>query len=134
GIVTGRVRAHAVGDALHEGRPQAGPSALHRFVDHGVARQDVVAVDPHARDAVGVRLDGDGRAGRLALGGHADGPLVVLADHHAGHLEHTREIDGVVKVWLAGRAVSHEPHGNDAVALDLRRPGRAHRLGDLGTD
>ena len=138
-VVGGGVRAHPVGERLDERRPLAGAGGLERRLGHGVDREDVVAVDPHAgeAEAAGALVERD--AG-LPLGGLGDGPLVVLAEEHhrgvVGRGEHERLVD----VTLAGRAVAEV--GDDggvalgvagadrAVALDAHRvAGRVQRLG-----
>ena len=128
------MRTHSVGHTLDEAGAAA-PAGIGCSIAYGaIDRQDVVPVHPDARHAVGPRLDGDGFRCRLLRRGHADRPVVVLTDQHAGHLEDGTEVHGIVEVGLTGGPVAHEAHRHHAVATLLGRPGRAHRLGDLRPD
>src|SRR4051812_6756536 len=51
GVVGRRMGAHAVGEGLDERRPAALPRVVERGLGDGVHREDVVAVDPDAREA-----------------------------------------------------------------------------------
>ena len=105
--------------------------ARHRVRDDVVEREDVVAVDADRGDAVGAALDGERRRGCLPARGHADRPVVVLADDHAGHAVDAGERHRGVEVGLARRAVADEAQRHGAIALELRCPRGADGLREL---
>ena len=131
GIVARGVRADAVGEGLDVRRAAARAGPRDGVRDGVVEREDVVAVDADRRDAVGAALDREGGRGRLPARRHADRPVVVLADDHAGHAVHARERHRGVEVGLARRAVADEAEGDDLVALELGGPRGADGLREL---
>ena len=121
-VVGGGVRPHAIGDGLDEGRSPAAARTLERDARRGHDGENVVAVNPEARDAeprgaVGDRPDG------LHADGLGDRPLVVLAEEDHGSLEAGGENHGLVDVALAGGTVAEVGDGDrvDAVALAAHR-------------
>src|SRR5262249_41915946 len=94
----------------------------------------IVPIDANRGDAVRARLHGDRAACRLLRSGHADGPVVVLADKNDGHFVDARKVHRVVEIGLARSAVASEPEGDALALLDLHGPSCADRLRELRAD
>ena len=133
GVIGCRVRPHPVGDGLDVGRAAAGSSAIESDAHRGHDRDDVVAVDPDARDAEAGRTVGD-RAHGLHPDGLRDRPLVVLAEEDDRGREARGEDHGLVDVALAGRAIAEVGDGDRIDAILLRAHGPAGRVKGLRTD
>ncbi len=107
----------------------AGPFPLRAWSTrpaHGrEARQDVVAVDAHARDAESRRAPRD-RELRLDRDGLGDRPLVVGAHEDDGSAEGRREHERLVHIALARGAVAEVGGGDLVGAVALN----AHRIAD----
>lgn len=111
------MRAHPVGERLHEGGALAAAGPLQGPLGDGQAGEDVVAVDADAREAVALRALVERDAG-LLLGRLGDGPLVVLAEEHDGGVVDRGEGERFGDVALAGGAVSEvRDHGRVGAVL-----------------
>ena len=58
-------------------------------------------------------------AGLLPRDRHRDGPLIVLHEEHARRTEHGGQVEGLVRVALGRRAVTHEGDGDRVLAESL---------------
>src|SRR5438552_4328577 len=134
GIVAGRVRAHPVRHRLDHGWAAAGPGLVDRGLRPCVHREDVVPVHADAFESVRQRLLCKRLCRGLTGDGDRDRELVVLAEKDRRGLEHPREVHRGMEVALARRTVAEVGHRDDVVLPDLRGPGGADRLGNLGAD
>ena len=121
------MRTHPVGEGLDQRRALTGAGVVERGPGHGVGREHVVAVDPHAGEAEALRALVE-RDPALRRRRRRDAPLVVLAEEHdravvdAG--PHERLVDvalaagpvaevgdhGLAGLRVADRAVLGDPH------------------------
>src|SRR5437879_2242596 len=131
GIVRGRVDAKAVRHALDQRRTLTRARPLDRLARGRVDREHVVAVHLDPGQTVGERLLGDRLRVGLLLERYGDRPLVVLADEHDRHVPDPREVQRLVEVTLAGRAVAEIRHDDRVVAAVLGGVGQADRVGEL---
>ena len=127
------MHAQAVGDALDEGRPVAGPCPLDRLAAGRVDRQHVVAVDLQAGEAVGERLLGDGARVGLLLERDRDRPLVVLDQEHQRHVPDAGEVHRLVEIALGRGPVAAVGHHHRVVAAVLGGVGEARPRGAAGS-
>ena len=98
----------AVGLGFDQRRPVAAPRPGARLL-HGVPhRDDVVAVDRDAGDAVGRGARGDLRVERHVAQRRRRGVEVVLADEDDRRLAHAGEVQPLVEGRVVGRAVAEE--------------------------
>src|SRR5581483_8803972 len=130
-VVARRVAAQTIRERLDERRPFAAHSSRDGISRRLHDREDVVAVDAHAGDAVRDALHREALARRLSLGGDADGPTVVATEKDRRRLEDAREVEPVVELVRARRAFAEVDERHEVVLLDLRRPREADRLPDL---
>ena len=105
-VVGGVVRAHAVGAGLDQRRPLPRPRPRDRPRAGVVHREEVVAVDELAGDAVAGRPRREARRGRLLAHRGRDGPAVVLQDEDDRGAAHAGEVQRLVRVALRRRAVA----------------------------
>ena len=119
------VAPHPEGLELEEGRPLAAPRPVGRASDRPVDGQQVVAVHHDARHAVADAAVREVLAGVLLVGGGREPPVVVLDHEEDRQLPDRREVERLVEVALAGRAVPGEGGGHAPVALQLRGEGEA---------
>ncbi len=103
-----------------------------RLVQHREHGHRVVAVDLLRRDAVADPLVRQRRSRGLLRERDADRVLVVLDDEHDRRLEHGGEVERLVEVALAGRAVTDERQGDGAAALARLAVREARGVDELG--
>lgn len=124
-----------VGRGLQQGGPVSCPGPPRQGGDGVPDRDDVVAVDRLARDAVGGRPVGGGPGDRGDVGDrrvlHVQ---VVLADEEHRQLPYGGQVERLVEGSDVGRAVAEEGHRDLAGAAQPRRPGRAGRHREMGAD
>ncbi len=88
----------------------------------------VVAVDEQGWDAVADALGGDRRRGGLLGQRHADRVAVVLDEEHHGRLPDRREVERLVRVALARRAVAEHDQRGLVRAPQRGGVGEPHRV------
>lgn len=125
---------HPVGQGLDQGGATTGPGPVHGFSGHAPDRDQVVAVHRHPWNSVALGFLGDALHLRLLVGGHADGPAVVLHHHHQGGLKDRGEVQTFVKVALGGAAVANEYRHHGVLAHKPLGMGHPGGLRDLGGD
>jgi hypothetical protein len=121
------VPAHPVGLELEQRRPVAAAAAVDGAPHRAYDRQKVVAVDDVARHAVAEAAVGQVQAGVLLVRGRREAPLVVLDHEDDRQLPDGRQVERLVEVALARRAVARERRGHALLAAQLRRERQAAR-------
>ena len=126
------MRAHAVRVRLDQRGSLAAAGGVEGLARHGVGREHVVAVDPHAGEAEALRAPVERDAG-LVVGGGRDAPLVVLAEEDDRRVVDAGPDERLVDVALAAGAVAEVGDDRLAVgAVGLRADGavllHAHRV------
>ena len=119
------VAAHAERLELQQRRSLAaagaGGGSTHRAHD----REEVVAVDHVARHAVAEAAVGEVQARVLLVRRRREAPVVVLDHEHHRQLPDRREVQRLVEVALARRAVAGERGGDAVLPAQLRGEGEA---------
>jgi hypothetical protein len=115
------VSAHAERLELDERRPFSASRPRGGVAHRANDGQQVVPVADDARDAVADAAIGQMRAGVLLGDGRRQPVLVVLDDEDDGELPHGREVQRLVKIALAGRAVAGERDGDARFTAQLKR-------------
>ena len=132
GVVGVGVRLHPVGDRLHQGGAAAFAGLGDRGGEHRVQRDQVVAVDAHAGQAVADGLVRQVCRVRLLVQRHGDRVLVVLHQEHHRSLVDGGAVAGLVEVALAGGAVAEEAQGDARVPGQFRGEPEADGVRALG--
>ena len=130
-VVGGVVRAHAVGPGLDERRPLPRPRPRDRPRAGVVHREEVVAVDELAGDAVAGRPRGEARRRGLLAHRGGDGPAVVLEHEDDRRAAHAGEVERLVRVALRRGAVAEVRADDGVEALDAQPPRQADGVRDL---
>src|SRR5439155_286488 len=104
---------------LAERRAIAAPGALDRVFADGEACGHVGAVNSRAGDPITGRAVGHVGVAHLQADGYRDGVAVVLADENHWQAVDRGEVDALVKVALAGGAVSERAQSHGPLALEL---------------
>lgn len=128
------MRGHPVGQGLNQGGATTGPGPVHRLSGYAPDRDQVVAVYRNPGYPVALGFLGDALHLHLLVGGHADGPAVVLHHDQQGGVEDRREVEPFVKVALGGAAVADEYRHHGVLAHQPLGMGHPGGLGDLGGD
>ena len=132
GVVGVGVRLDPVGERLDQRGAVAGRRPRHPGPHRRVDRGGVVAVDEQRRDAVADPLRGQRRRRRLLRQRHADRvPVVLHQEHHRG-LPHAGEVERLVGVALAGRAVAEQRQRHLVLVLQRGRVREADRVQGVG--
>src|SRR5215217_41299 len=133
-VVVRGMREEAVGLGLDQRRAVAGAGALDRLLHRAVARERVAAVHDHAGESI--RLGAVGHVlDRHLLGlRHRDRIVVVLADEHDRQLVDAGEVEPLVPVALARRALAEPARRDGLLAAILRGVRDAGRVRDLRPD
>jgi hypothetical protein len=91
--------------------------------EHAVHGERVVAIDETPGDAVADGLVRERRRGGLSGQWHRDRVAVVLDEEHDRGAEHAGEVQRLVEVALAGRAVADEREGDQVLGRRRARGG-----------
>ncbi len=102
------VRSGAVGEAFEQRRPVAAPRPPHRLAGGFVDGEDVVAVQPDARQPVGRAPGRDVRIARHRLEGHLGRVEVVLADEQDRQAPDGGQVEALVERAVVDGAVAEE--------------------------
>ena len=122
------MRAEALGDGLDEDRALAGPHLLDDLLHAFVEGDRVVAVEPHALEAVAGGAAGEIRAGGVVGNERVFADLVVLAQEDDRQLPGAGQVHRLMHRADAGGAVT-EIHDRHAV-LAARLRGEGEAIGD----
>ena len=134
-IVAGGMRGCAIGDQLDQRGPGAGARPLGRPLRHGIHRQEIVAVDADAGDAVTrtARREGALLAAGVALES-GDRPLIVHDVQNDRRLVHRGEQQRVMKIGFGAAALADPTRRQMILALDRRRHRPANGLRKLSRE
>src|SRR5581483_4603460 len=124
----------AVGLALDQRRPLAGPGAGDAARRRLVDGEDVVAVDDDAGDAVTRGASGHVRHGMRVGGRRLRGVHVVLADVEHRQLPGRGDVEAFVERSRVGGAVAEKGDGNAALPVHLSGEPRAGDDRDAAAD
>src|SRR5437588_7473150 len=133
-VVISRVGLEAQDLGLDQARAVAGPGASRRLRHRPIDGEEVVTRHRHPRDAVGRRSRGDAGSGHLERLGNRDRPVVVLAEEDHRAAMDRGEVEALVEITLAGRALPEAHVAERALPLPFQAQSDAGGFGDLGTD